>query len=97
MDALDLLLNRRSASRLTAPAPTGEVRQNIINAGLRAPDHGRYSRWRLYPDRGSGLQRFSELLQAAARHDELDESAVEKAKQAPFSCASDYHGGCSLQ
>lgn len=25
MDALELLLNRRSASRLTAPAPAGEV------------------------------------------------------------------------
>lgn len=46
MDALDLLLNRRSASRLTAPAPTGEVRQNIINAGLRAPDHGALQPWR---------------------------------------------------
>jgi len=40
MDALHLLLNRRSASRLSAPAPIGEVRQNIIKAGLRAPDHG---------------------------------------------------------
>lgn len=37
MDALHLLLNCRSASRLSAPAPVGEIRQNIINAGLRAP------------------------------------------------------------
>ncbi len=38
MDALELLLNRRSASRLTAPAPAGEVLDHIIHAGMRAPD-----------------------------------------------------------
>lgn len=47
MDALHLLLNRRSASRLSAPAPVGEIRQNIINAGLRAPDHGNLQPWRI--------------------------------------------------
>ncbi len=40
MDALDLLLNRRSASRLAEPAPAGEQLENILRAGLRAPDHG---------------------------------------------------------
>lgn len=84
MDALDLLLNRRSASRLAAPAPTGEARQNIINAGLRAPDHGALQPWRFVLIEHQGLERFSALLQAAAKQDELDEAAVEKAKQAPF-------------
>ena len=37
MDALDLLLNRRSASRLAEPAPAGEQLENIlrVNAPLR--------------------------------------------------------------
>ncbi|MCU8651833.1 NAD(P)H nitroreductase, partial [Escherichia coli] len=39
MDALDLLINRRSASRLAEPAPAGEQLQNILCAGMRAPDH----------------------------------------------------------
>lgn len=39
MDALELLINRRSASRLAEPAPTGEQLQNILRAGMRAPDH----------------------------------------------------------
>lgn len=46
MDALELLLNRRSASRLTAPAPTGDALNNIIHAGMRAPDHGAMQPWR---------------------------------------------------
>lgn len=84
MDALDLLLNRRSASRLAEPAPTGEVRQNIINAGLRAPDHGALQPWRFVMIENQGLERFSQLLQAAAKQDQLDEAAIEKATKAPF-------------
>ena len=37
MDALELLLNRRSASRLAAPAPAGEALDHIIHAGMRCP------------------------------------------------------------
>ncbi|ANI29145.1 oxidoreductase [Yersinia entomophaga] len=84
MDALDLLLNRRSASRLTAPAPTGEALENIIHAGMRAPDHGALQPWRFVLIEGEGLGRFSELLQKAVRHDGSDDAVLEKAKMAPF-------------
>lgn len=36
MEALDLLLNRRSIAKLSAPAPEGKALDNIIRAGLRA-------------------------------------------------------------
>ncbi|AJI95142.1 nitroreductase family protein [Yersinia ruckeri] len=84
MDALDLLLNRRSASRLVAPAPTGSALKNIIHAGLRAPDHGALQPWRFVLIENEGLERFSELLQKAVRHDGSDETVLEKAKMAPF-------------
>jgi len=84
MDALDLLLNRRSASRLAAPAPSGEALQNIINAGMRAPDHGALQPWRFVIVENDGLIRFSNLLKNAAEKDGLDEKGVEKATQAPM-------------
>ncbi|WP_447867574.1 NAD(P)H nitroreductase [Rahnella bonaserana] len=84
MDALDLLLNRRSASRLAAPAPAGEALQNIINAGMRAPDHGALQPWRFVIAENDGLTRFSEVLRAAAIKDGADEKAIEKATQAPL-------------
>jgi len=84
MDALDLLLNRRSASRLAAPAPAGEALQNIINAGMRAPDHGALQPWKFVIAENDGLTRFSELLRAAAIKDGADEKAIEKATQAPL-------------
>ena len=45
MDALTLLLNRHSCGRLADPAPSGEVLDNILKAGLRAPDHGTLTPW----------------------------------------------------
>lgn len=48
MDALELLINRRSASRLAEPAPTGEQLQNILRAGMRAPDHKSMQPWHFF-------------------------------------------------
>lgn len=45
MDALELLMTRRSASRLVDPAPAGEQLQNILRAGMRAPDHKTLQPW----------------------------------------------------
>ncbi|TCL02417.1 MULTISPECIES: NAD(P)H nitroreductase [Sodalis] len=84
MDALELLLNRRSASRLAEPAPAGTVLDNIIRAGMRAPDHGTLQPWRFVIIEGEGRTRLSELLYQSALGAKMDEKGVEKARQAPF-------------
>lgn len=84
MDALYLLLNRRSASRLVEPAPTGAALNNIIRAGMRAPDHRALKPWRFILIQDNGLERFSMLLQQAAAQSGLDAAAIEKAKLTPF-------------
>lgn len=84
MDALDLLVNRRSASRLAEPAPQGEQRENIIRAAMRAPDHGTLQPWRFFMIEGEGRERFSQLLEKAARDSGLDDKAIEKARSGPF-------------
>ncbi|HKN04679.1 MAG TPA: NAD(P)H nitroreductase [Buttiauxella sp.] len=84
MDALELLLNRRSASRLAEPAPAGEALENIIRAGMRAPDHGTLRPWRFIIIENEGLERFSHVLEKAAIAEELDEKGIEKARTAPF-------------
>lgn len=84
MQALDLVVNRRSASRLSEPAPTGEALENIIRAGMRAPDHGTLQPWRFIIVENEGRERFSTLLENTARKDGMEEKAIEKAKQAPF-------------
>lgn len=84
MDALDLVVNRRSASRLSEPAPAGEALENIIRAGMRAPDHGTLQPWRFIIIEKEGRERFSTLLENAARQDSMEEKAIAKAKQSPF-------------
>lgn len=84
MDALDLLLNRRSASRLAEPAPAGEQLENILRAGLRAPDHGTLQPWRFFIIADDSRERFSQLLEKGAREAGQDEKGIEKARNAPF-------------
>lgn len=84
MDALDLVIHRRSASRLAEPAPGGEALNNILRAGARAPDHGTLRPWRFHIIQNEGRERFSELLTAAAADNQADDKALEKARNAPF-------------
>lgn len=84
MDALELLVNRRSASRLAGPAPAGEALQNILRAGMRAPDHGTLQPWRFIIVENEGRERLSKLLEKAARDARLDDKAIDKATQSPF-------------
>lgn len=84
MDALELLVSRRSAARLAEPAPAGEQLQNILRAGMRAPDHGTLQPWQFVIVEGEGRTRFAQLLEQAAIAAKSDEKAIEKARNAPF-------------
>ncbi|OOE47198.1 NAD(P)H nitroreductase [Salinivibrio kushneri] len=84
MDALEMLLQRRSIPRLAAPAPSGDVLENIIQAGLRAPDHGALTPWQFVICEDEGLTRLSTILADAAQTNGADEAAIEKARNAPL-------------
>ncbi len=84
MDALELLVNRRSASRLTEPAPAGGSLQNIIRARMRAPDYGTLQPWRFVIVENGRRDRLSALLEQAAREAQLDDKTIDKATRSPF-------------
>lgn len=63
---LDALLARRSAGVLEDPAPTGADLDLILDAGLRAPDHGKLRPWRFVLIRGEARAAFGECLTEAA-------------------------------
>ncbi len=92
MNALELLLNRRSASRLTTPAPEGSELQQILAAGMRAPDHGALRPWHFVVMHGEGINKFSQLLEKSAIEGGLGKEVEEKAKKCPLPCTHDYHG-----
>ncbi|WP_070963594.1 NAD(P)H nitroreductase [Vibrio sonorensis] len=84
MDALDLLLNRRSIAKLSAPAPEGKVLENIIRAGLRAPDHAGLTPWRFVISQGEGLAKLADILVKAAEVENSDDAVIEKLRNAPY-------------
>jgi nitroreductase len=64
---LDLLLDRRSVSALADPAPADEELELILDAALRAPDHGRLRPWRFVLIRGPAREAFADRLVAAVK------------------------------
>ena len=84
MDALELLLNRHSCSQLIAPPPGGEVLANILQAGLRSPDHGGLTPWRFIISQAQGLEQLSRYFKTAAKRQQMSEREISKATDAPF-------------
>ena len=84
MDALDLLLKRRSIAKLAAPAPEGIALENIIQAGLRAPDHAGLTPWKFVISQGEGLQKLADILVDAAKSEGAEPAVIKKLSNAPF-------------
>ncbi|WP_108649756.1 NAD(P)H nitroreductase [Dongshaea marina] len=83
MEALELLLNRHSCSRLKVPAPAGEGLQLILKAGLCAPDHGALKPWEFIIAKGEGLTRLGDIFARAAEARGESADKVERARNAP--------------
>ena len=66
---IPFLLKRRSvvAKKMLPDAPTEEDLQNIINCGLRVPDHSNVQPWKIVVIKGEARKKFDEqiILKAA--------------------------------
>ncbi len=80
MAALETLLSRVSVSSLVEPAPEGAVLDGILEAGLRAPDHGRLAPWHYVLIRGDARRRLADLVETAlrARDPEAPQPLIDK-------------------
>ena len=65
--ALHLLLNRQSSGALVEPAPSGADLDLILDAGLRAPNHGRLRPWRFVLIRDEARQAWAERVAEAIK------------------------------
>ena len=82
-DALDLLLTRRSGSAKTMgkPGPNKKQLAQILQAGARAPDHGKLFPWRFIVFEGDGRARAGDVIAAAAQADGEREKQVEEERK----------------
>ncbi|MDQ0505147.1 NAD(P)H nitroreductase [Xanthobacter agilis] len=66
MDALSLLLNRRSTTALEDPGPSGAELEIILRAALRVPDFQALRPYAFLIAEGEGRARLGRLMQEAA-------------------------------
>lgn len=66
MELLEALNARQSAKTYGPDAPTREHLAQVLQAAVRAPDHGRLRPWRFMLIEGAQRRRFGDLLAASA-------------------------------
>jgi nitroreductase len=86
VDALQLLQNRVSITKLVEPAPSHIELLEVFKAAARAPDHGKLQPWRFLTITGAELNRLSDIFVAALSRStpEASPAIVEKTKNMPF-------------
>jgi nitroreductase len=89
MDSLSLLLTRQSMPHLQAPAPEKSALNNILAAGMRAPDHGGLKPWHFTVIENEGLTTLSDLfvstlIEGIGEVNVVDEAKLAKVTKMPF-------------
>lgn len=84
MDALTLVLQRRSCKALSAPGPSGEALELILQAGLRVPDFLELRPYEFLIAEGEGRERLGRLFQQAAIAEGALSSDVRRAPSMPL-------------
>lgn len=80
MDALTLLSTRKSNKKLTTPAPNTEQLEQIFQAAMRAPDHGKLQPYHFVVIENEGLDKLENLLKAAVTEFNLGTEQLKKAE-----------------
>jgi nitroreductase len=84
MDAITLLLTRRSCAALTAPAPEGAALHIILKAAIRVPDFQELRPYEFIIAKGEGLQRLGALMEQAAIASGQPDDIVKRAAKMPL-------------
>jgi nitroreductase len=82
MDALVALQTRTAAPRLEEPAPGDAALDQILRAGLRAPDHGMLRPWRFLVVEGQARHKLGQLFVDALQPKTPEEA--EKLRNSPL-------------
>jgi nitroreductase len=72
MELIETIMTRQSTPKLTMPTPSDQQLNQVLNCGIKAPDHGRLRPWHFLLVKESGLDRLGEVfVEAALRNGDL--------------------------
>ncbi|MFT7572220.1 MAG: nitroreductase [Paracoccaceae bacterium] len=73
-DTIDFLLTRRStvAKMMDGPGPSDAELQQILETGMRVPDHGRLTPWRFIVIRGDARDKIGDVIAASFKKNKAD-------------------------
>lgn len=85
LEALEAIQTRNSSPRLTGSV-SKEALEEMLKAGLRAPDHAQLRPWKILVVEGEGRERLGELFARAklTAHPEVTAEALAKLKMKPL-------------
>jgi nitroreductase len=75
MDALQMLLKRESALKLSEPGPSEEQLELMFQAAIRAPDHGRLRPWAFVVVPKGKREQFGDIMAQSLQRRKHDASA----------------------
>lgn len=83
MDFFAAVDNRSSAARLSDPVPSADDIKRLLEAAVRAPDHGHLAPWRFFVLEGASRDQFADTVVAARRirTPDVTEEALEADRQ----------------
>lgn len=86
MEAIEALTSRRSPAQFTDPAPDEATLAAILQAAMRAPDHGKLKPWRFLVLRGDARKRLGDVMAEAMKHREPEAPAnmIEREREKPL-------------
>jgi nitroreductase len=85
MDLFTAIDSRASAVKLSTPAPSREHLQRIINAGARAPDHGKLGPWRFVVLGDNARLRLGDAMaqDMQGRHPDAEAETLQRERDKP--------------
>lgn len=84
MNVLEFLHARQSNPHLQGTAPNEKTINDILQAGMRVPDHGGLVPWHFTVVKDDGLTKLSKTFKSAVISDGAEQTKIEKAAKMPF-------------
>ncbi len=81
---IEFLNNRHSSGKLSEPGPSQSQLEQLLQIGVRAPDHGGLQPWQFIVMTGAGRAKLGDIFAQAATLNDAEPAQIDKARNMPM-------------